>query len=153
MRLYLLYIIASISNLYLILFYWGLSAGFSNTLPIAALIGSALLFVVASPIVVFNVKAGALIGLLCCSVILFYNAFFLFGTITTGNHGNPAKYLFLLPALTNFFATMYSIYILFKEKSSVVHQFSSLTTKYFAAGTPIILSIIYLVFVLGKFRY
>jgi len=56
-----------------VLFYLGVSAGFANYIPVAALLGSVLLFVVAVPLVVYYQKAGSLIGLIGCVLMLPYN--------------------------------------------------------------------------------
>jgi hypothetical protein len=72
MRIYIIYLLTSVLNFFLIMLYWGASAGFANYTPIVSLFGSLILFTVATPIIVYNTRIGLMLGGIGCLLILVY---------------------------------------------------------------------------------
>ena len=81
MRLYLAYLLAAILSFHLVMLYYGVSAGFANSLPVLALAGCVVLSAVASPVLVYNARAGLWLGALGCVLLLPYSVVFLGGVL------------------------------------------------------------------------
>lgn len=77
MRLYIGYLLAGLLNFYLVMLYYGVSAGFASYMPILALVGAAVLFVMAAPILIYQPKAGLYVGLIGCLFLLPYSVSFI----------------------------------------------------------------------------
>jgi hypothetical protein len=74
MTMYVLNILNGLANTYLLLLYWGFSAGPANYLPYVILIASLLLHFVCTVISLFRPKIGAAISLICSLAILFWQS-------------------------------------------------------------------------------
>lgn len=72
--MYALNILNGLANSYLLLIYWGFSAGTTNYMPYVILIASLLLHFVCSGISLFRSKIGAAISLACALPILFWQS-------------------------------------------------------------------------------
>lgn len=141
MRQYILYLIAAITTYYLIMFIWGVSAGFSSYMPIVAIIGSILMFVIAAPMLIVNYRVGLLIGIGCCLVMLPFNTMYFISFFRENKSGyNLFSILMLLPAIFTLLA-IYTSVVAFIKSSTV--DFSK-PVKIILALAPVLLFIIYL---------
>jgi hypothetical protein len=124
---------------------YGVSAGFANYFPIIALIGSVFLFVIASPILVYNARLGLIVGLISCLLILPYNVIYVKGVFEDGVF-NWGVLLAILPTVL----VLISIYLTTKPiilKHTVMAGIpSNKAIKLFLSGTPIFLFVLYLIF-------
>jgi hypothetical protein len=77
MRIYIGYLLAGLSTFYLVMLYYGVSAGFASYLPILALVGATVLFVVAAPLLVYQPKSGLYVGAVGCLLLLPYSVVFI----------------------------------------------------------------------------
>lgn len=143
MRLYILYILTALLTSWMILFLYGVSAGFANYAPIVALLGSVLLFVLAAPILIHSKYVGLIIGLAGCLLIVPYNIGFTKGVFDDGvfNWG-------VLVAVIPTFLILFSIFftakgLLFRDTVAKVPW--GLTAKILLTGTPIVLFVLYLI--------
>ena len=146
MKTYAIYLIASLLNFYLIMIYWGVSAGFANYLPIISLFGSVIVFGFASPIIIFYRKSGLILGLLGCLMILVYEIPFLGLNIYKVFGENKFQWeaiLFSLPSIISFIC----VYCTIKELlHSNYKEISNKYLKIILAGIPIILFLYYCYF-------
>jgi len=145
MKLYILYIVSAILNFFSIMFLLGLSAGFANPLPILSLTGSILLFIIATPVVVFKVKVGAVLGAISISLMLPYNFMSLISTLKNINDNTFGSYLFLLPVIINFITIGYLFKKFQKKSFSVIKPGGSNSIKLVLSCLPVILFAIYLI--------
>jgi hypothetical protein len=79
MRIYIGYLLAGLSTFYLVMLYYGVSAGFASYVPILALVGAMVLFVVAAPLLVYHPKSGLCVGAVGCLLLLPYSLGFIAG--------------------------------------------------------------------------
>jgi hypothetical protein len=81
MRIYIGYLLAGLLTFYLVMLYYGVSAGFASYVPILALVGAMVLFVLAAPVLVYNTKVGLYLGVAGCLLQLPYSLVFLAGIV------------------------------------------------------------------------
>ncbi len=148
MRLYILYTLTALLTFWMILFLYGVSAGFANYTPIAALVGSVVLFVLAAPIFVYRQRVGLIIGLAGCLLIVPYNIGFARSVFDEGVL-NWGVLIAILPTLLILFSLFFNVRGLM-VKNAVVKMPSGLTPKILLAGIPITLFLLYLIFY-GKY--
>lgn len=142
MRQYILYLITAITTYYLVMFIWGVSAGFNSYMPIVAVIGSILLFVVAAPILAVNYKVGLFLGIGCCLIMLPFNAMYFLSFFKENKSGyNLFSILMLLPTIFNLLTIDTSV-VAFRKNSTI--GFSK-SFKIVLAVVPVFLFIIYLI--------
>ena len=77
MRIYVAYLLAALLNFYLVMLYYGVSAGFASPVPVLALVGSLILSAMAAPVLVYNARVGLWLGALGCGLLLPYSLLFL----------------------------------------------------------------------------
>ena len=108
MRVYLLYILTGLITFWIILILLGVSAGFADYIPVVALVGSVLLFTVASPILVLKKRLGLVIGIVSCLLILPFDITFTISLFqdTTFSWGTLFGFV---PILLSFLSLFYSI--------------------------------------------
>ncbi len=148
MRLYILYTLTALLTSWMILFLYGVSAGFANYAPIAALLGSVLLFILAAPILICSQRVGLIIGLTGCLLIVPYNIGFTKSVFDDGVF-NWGVLIAMLPTLLILFSLFFTAMgLLFK--GTVMKTPQGLTAKMLLAGIPIILFLLYLIFY-GKY--
>jgi hypothetical protein len=148
MRLYILYTLTALLTSWMILFLYGVSAGFANYAPIAALLGSVLLFILAAPILIFSKRIGLIIGLIGCLLIVPYNIGFTKSVFDDGVF-NWGVLIAILPTVLILFGIFFTAKgLLFKD--TVIKIPSGLTAKILLAGIPIALFLLYLIFY-GKY--
>ena len=148
MRLYILYTLTALLTSWMILFLYGVSAGFSNYAPIAALLGSVLLFILAAPMLIYIKRVGLIIGLVGCLLIVPYNMGFTKSVFDDGVF-NWGVLIAILPTLLILFSLFFTAKgLLFKD--TVITIPSGLTAKILLAGIPIALFLLYLIFY-GKY--
>lgn len=139
---YILYLITAVTTYYLVMFMWGVSAGFSNYVPIVAVVGSIIMFVVAAPVLVLSNRVGVLLGLCCCLMMLPFNAGYFLSFFKDNRSGyNLFSFLMLLPAIFNLLAIYISVFAFFKKNT--IDFAKSIKIIFILA--PILLFIIYLV--------
>lgn len=145
-KIYILYVIAALCTAWIVAFYLGFSAGFANYVPIAALLGSVLLFVIAVPLIVYYQRPGLFTGLIGCFLMLPYSLMFV-GHLFKGYSGKWkfSIILIMIPSilvLINAYLTVNSLFIRKSEMSPIAtHNVS----KLILAGIPVLLFVIYLV--------
>jgi len=81
MRIYLAYLLAAILSFWLVMFYYGFSAGFASHLPVLALAGTVVLSAIAAPVLVYHARAGLWLGAIGCGLLLPYSVVFLVGVL------------------------------------------------------------------------
>lgn len=148
MRLYIFYTLTALLTSWMILFLYGVSAGFANYVPIAALLGSVVLFVLAAPIFVYRQRVGLIIGLAGCLLIVPYNISFAKSVFDDGVL-NWGVLIAMLPTLLILFSLFFTAKGLML-KNAVVKMPSGLTSKILLAGIPIALFLLYIIFY-GKY--
>jgi hypothetical protein len=144
MKLYIFYVLTALFTAWMVLFIFGVSAGFASYIPIAALLGSLLLFLVAAPIFVFNVKIGLKTGLIGCLFLLPYNLMFVIGVISDGIL-NWGILLIFIPTFLMIVSTYLTAKLLLKKKFVISDKPSNKIIKIMLSGTPIVLFIIYFI--------
>src|SRR5258708_13931321 len=75
-KLYTLYVLTAMLNFWVILFNLGFSAGLANYFPVFALLGTILLFIIASPMLVYKMCMGIIIGFASFFFIFPYSILF-----------------------------------------------------------------------------
>jgi hypothetical protein len=148
MRLYIFYTLTALLTSWMILFLYGVSAGFANYAPIAALLGSVVLFVLAAPIFVYRQRVGLIVGLAGCLLIVPYNIGFAKSVFDDGVL-NWGVLIAMLPTLLILFSLFFTAKGLML-KNAVVKMPSGLTSKILLAGIPIALFLLYIIFY-GKY--
>jgi len=153
MKLYFLYIVSAIFNFYAIMLMWGVSAGFASYLPIASVICSILLFVIAAPVIVFNSKWGLISGLVFSLIMTPFSVMYIIGTIGDSNYHDLISLLFNIPYLLPFVVVGYTGKILIKKKYSLIHFPNSLISKILLSATPILLFAVYVLSISKNFSF
>lgn|GEM_PF-1804137 len=144
MRSYFLYILTGLVTFWVVMFLFGVSAGFANYTPIMAIIGSALLFTVASPTLVINKRIGLIIGAISSLLILPFDIGF---TISIFDDGaiNWGTFLAFAPIILVSLSLFYTVKD-FKSSAILLNQ----TVKILLFCIPILFFILYIVFY-GKY--
>ncbi len=146
MKLYFLYITTAILNFYVIMFLWGVSAGFASYLPVASVTSSILLLVIASPIIVFNPKFGLALGLILSVIMIPFSVAYIIGTIGDKNYHSFIALLFEIPFLLPFAIIGYAGNRVIRRNYHL--QFPRTTiSKLLLATIPILLFLIYAIYV------
>jgi hypothetical protein len=70
MRIYTLCLLVGLPNLYILLLYWGFSAGPANYIPIVSFFSALLLYFVCSIVNLFLPKVGAIVSVVCAVLTL-----------------------------------------------------------------------------------
>jgi hypothetical protein len=143
MRIYIVYIFTAILSSWVIAFYLGFSSGFASYLPILALLGTIILFVIAAPILMYYRQSGLIIGLISSLSILPYSIMFLKGILEDGvlNWG----ILLALPTLLTIISIcLTGMALLGKATIAIIP--SNPIAKLVLAGSPIGLFILYILF-------
>ncbi|GAC1417847.1 MAG: hypothetical protein NVS1B13_19730 [Flavisolibacter sp.] len=140
MARYILFILTAITNYYLIMFLWGVSAGFSNYIPIIAAIGTILMFVIATPMLAINFKTGLVVGLIYSLAILSFNIGYLVTVIEDKKYHVFIGLLTLIPTVLNIVTIFFIITGLRKGGSTINPSF-----KIVLAIVPVIVFLIYLI--------
>jgi hypothetical protein len=148
MRLYIFYTLTALLTSWMILFLYGVSAGSANYAPIAALLGSVVLFVLAAPIFVYRQRVGLIVGLAGCLLIVPYNIGFAKSVFDDGVF-DWGVLVAILPTLLILFSLFFTAKGLML-KNAVVKMPSGLTSKILLAGIPIALFLLYIIFY-GKY--
>ncbi|RCR65965.1 hypothetical protein [Larkinella punicea] len=147
MKIYISYFSTAFFNFWLISFYLGFSAGFASYIPIVALLGVVILFVIAIPILIYYFRIGIIIGLIACIILSVHGVSIFWGIIEEGSFNWG---LFIL---SPFFLTLTSIYFslnaLYGTKK-ISNLPKDKNIKLILSSIPIILFTLYLIFY-GKF--
>ena len=98
MRIYLAYLLAAFLSFYLVMLYYGVSAGFASAIPVFTLVGAFVLSAVAAPVLVYHTRTGLWLGALGCGLLLPYSVLFL-GSIFREWHWNWFMALAMLPTV------------------------------------------------------
>jgi hypothetical protein len=125
----------------------GFSVGFANYIPIVALLGAILLFIVALPTLIYSPRIGVIVGLGACVMLLAYGISTFLGVIEDGvfNWG--------ILILTPFVLTLISIYLslnILLSKREMPNIPKDKVIKVILSSIPIILFALYLIFY-GKY--
>jgi len=150
MRFYINYIVLSLLVFFIIMFYYGVSAGFENYMPVLALIGSFLLFVIAAPIIVYQYRLGVMVGSVGCVFIVPYSIFFLKGVLDDGGF-NWVVILAAFPLLLLSFNLYGGLKLLLnKEENEKIRGRSNY--KIFLSALPLLLFVLYIA-IYGKYWF
>jgi hypothetical protein len=161
MRLYGAYLLAAILSFYLLMLYYGVSAGLANYSPIAALIGAILLSVGAAPTLLFHQRFGLWLGLVGCLLLLPYSLVFLSQIVAAFAKGETARWFYLfagLPAMFVLLSTYWTVRSLWQQ----VDPTTSIPTRWWLkgllAGLPLLAWTSYLISIWpymswGMFRF
>jgi len=141
MRVYLSYVFTGLVTFWVVLFLFGVSAGFAHYAPIIALIGSVLLFAVASPILVLQKRLGLIIGIVSCLLILPFDIGFTISLFDDGvfNWGTLLGFVPIVLIGLSLFFTM-------KDFKGNRQSFTNLKIKILLFSIPILLLILYIIF-------
>lgn len=139
MKLYSLYILSAILNFYAIMLMWGVSAGFASYLPIASVISAILLFVIATPLLVFHAKWGAIFGLVLSVVMIPFSVVYIISTIGDSRYHSAISLLFNIPYLLPFAIAGYTGNILIRKNYSSIKFPSAFISKILLSATPLLL--------------
>ncbi|MFC0317952.1 MULTISPECIES: hypothetical protein [Olivibacter] len=144
-RTYLMYIVTSLITFWVVLFLFGVSAGFANYAPIIAMLGTVLLFSIASPLLVIKKRLGLVFGLIGGLLILPFDIGFTAGVFEDGlfNWGVVLGFVPIILVLLSLFYTV-------KELKVKGEQALSNIVRITMIGVPILLSILYIV-IYGKY--
>src|SRR5919199_44362 len=148
MKLYFINISASLTNLYLHLILWGLSAGFVNYVPVVAIIGCILLFVIIPPLLVLRPRLGYLGGLLCALSILPWAFGFLISSVHEIYSVHEFQFtliniLLFMPCLLLLVSGYLSAYFFVKKKDIALPTDTWL--RFSLATIPALLFILYII--------
>lgn len=149
-RIYTFYIISALGTAWLIAFNLGFSAGFTNYVPIAALLGCILLLIIAVPLIIYFQKLGLIIGLIACLLMLPYSLMLLselFGALR--GRWKWGILLIVIPSATVLFSTGFTVKALITTKNMSDIAPNSVS-KILLVCIPIALFILYL-FLYGKY--
>lgn len=144
MRTYLLYFFTGLLTFYITLFLFGISAGFANITPVLAIIGSVLIFSLATPFLIIKRKIGIMLGLISCGLIFPFILGFTFslfedGALNIGTLFGFLPIILLLLAIYNSFKTLKL------EQSNI-----NISLKYVLIIIPVGITILYVIFY-GKY--
>lgn len=145
MKLYILYIITSLLTAWIILVLLGVSAGFANLTPIGGLLGSLFLFVIATPLLLYNSRIGLILGLIFLTGMLPY-------TIGFAKSGlddkvfNWGVILSFLPGLLTLLALYLSAKQIFFQSAISLSLPTSSVAKFILAAIPIGITLLYFIF-------
>ena len=81
MRIYVTYLLAALLSFYLVMLYYGVSAGFASPVPVLALVGTLVLSAFAAPALVYSARVGLWLGTLGCGLLLPCSVTFLRGVL------------------------------------------------------------------------
>lgn len=149
-KIYVFYIISALSIAWLVVFNLGFSAGFANYIPIAALLGCILLFIIATPLLVYFQKTGLIIGLIACLLILPYSLMLLSELL--GELKGRWKWgilLLVIPSVAVLFSTGFTVKALV-TKTTMPNIAQNNISKILLASIPIAFFLLYLV-LYGKY--
>lgn len=145
MKIYILYIITSLLTAWVILVLFGVSAGFANFIPIAGLLGSLLLFVVATPLLLYNSRTGLILGIVFLIAMLPYVLGFAKSGLEDGFF-NWGIIISLLPALITLVALYLSVKQIFFQPAINLSLPINTTVKFVLAATPVGITLLYFIF-------
>jgi hypothetical protein len=145
MKIYFLYIIASLLTVWVILVFLGVSAGFANLTPIIAIIGALFLFAIATPLLIYNTRIGLILGLLSLIAMLPFTIGFAKSGLADRIF-NWGVILTLLPVLLTFISLYLSVKQIFFQPVINLYLPVSATAKFLLAAIPVVITLLYFVF-------
>ncbi len=149
MRIYICYLLSSILNFLLIIFYWGVSAGLANYSPIIALVGTIILLVLALPAIVYTKQIGLILGSIGCSLILVYELPLLIMNLkkVVLEHKFQWEAIgFSMPAILAILSTYFTVKALLKKDDISLNMPSNRYLKGLLAAIPLVLFFLYIIF-------
>lgn len=143
MKAYFLYFFTAIFNIYVVLFYFGMSAGFSNYLPIFSLFGGIILFVIAIPFTVYKLKIGLSVAVIALTMMLPYGLSFIFHLFTDYSGGYSwALLIIMLPSILLLLSFILTVKYLVRKKDRLTKFGKKL--KLVLAAIPLMIFIAYI---------
>jgi hypothetical protein len=143
MRIYIFYLITALLISWMILFLHGVSAGFASYAPISALLGSVILFTIAAPVFIYNVRIGLIIGLIGCLLMLPYMFMIVKGVFEDGVF-NWGILIGVLPTVLILLSTYFTVKPLLVKSTLVSGIPSNAVVKLLLSVIPLALFILYL---------
>lgn len=150
MKLYSLFFLTAISNIYTILILWGFSAGFASLIPQLACVAAILLLIIVTPLSMFNGKWATILGFALSVFMLPFNVGYFVSIVTDKNEQSIVSFLFTIPAILNLCVTGYTGIILLRKRAVLIEISNSIALRFFLAVIPIFLFIAYLVWLFQK---
>lgn len=138
MKSYFLYILTGIVTFGIVMFFYGVSAGFANYTPIMAIISSALLFTVAAPALIAQKRLGLIIGIIGELLILPFAVGLTVGIFEDGGV-NWGIILAFLPIVLILLSLLFTVKD-FKTGEIILSR----TVKIMLIGAPILLFLLYI---------
>lgn len=148
-KLYIGYILTAVLNFYVIMLYYGVSTGFANYAPVAALLGALVLFSSAAPIILYKTRMGLILGMIGCLLILPFSIMFL-KSVFEDEIFNWSLLLITLPSIFVFISIFFTTKSLFNKNGLLLDIQANKLIKFLLFITPILLLILYLIFY-GKY--
>jgi len=145
MKFYFLYIATSLLTAWVILVLLGVSAGFANFIPVIALIGSLLLFAIATPVMLYYNRLGVILGLIFLLMIIPYSV----GFAKSGLEDrvfNWGVVLTFLPLFLAILAVYLSVKYIFFQPSISLSLPTSFIAKLLLSAIPIATTLLYFIF-------
>lgn len=143
MKIYILYLITALIVFWMILFLYGISAGFASYAPILALLGSVVLFIIATPAFIYNVRIGLIIGLIGCLLIIPFMLLILKGLYEDGVF-NLGILIGMTPVSIILLSTYFTVKKLFFDSVTESNISPNAGVKFLLAGIPVVLFGIYI---------
>jgi len=156
MKIFITYLLTAIISYWMVMFFFGVSAGFANYSPILSVLGSVLLFSVVSPVLVFNSRLGLYGGIIASLLMLPQGFMFVLGALDD-NVFNWGVILVSLPFLLIVFNLFFTLNKVVKKDYSLKGIPVNNSFKMILSGIPIMLFIVYLISIweylsLGMFK-
>ena len=156
MKIFITYLLTAIISYWMVMFFFGVSAGFANYSPILSVLGSVLLFSVVSPVLVFNSRLGLYGGIIASLLMLPQGFMFVLGALDD-NVFNWGVILVSLPFLLIVFNLFFTLKKVVKKDYSLKGIPVNNSFKMILSGIPIMLFIVYLISIweylsLGMFK-
>lgn len=145
MKIYILYIITSLLTAWVILFLLGVSSGFANFIPIAGLLGSLLLFAVATPLLLYNSRTGLILGIIFLIAMLPY----IFGFAKSGLEDGVFNWgiiISLLPSLVTLVTLYLSVKQIIFQPAINLSLPTNSTVKFVLAAIQVGITLLYFIF-------
>jgi hypothetical protein len=143
-KLYTLYAFTAMLNFWVILLNMGFSAGLTNYFPVFALLGTILLFIIASPMLVYKMRMGLIIGLATLLFIFPYNILFVISLFQDWSFSLNLL-LVTIPSILVLGCIYITVKYLFTKGYFVSIKSINETTKILLYVMPILLFIIYII--------
>ncbi|WP_316838578.1 hypothetical protein [Pedobacter gandavensis] len=147
-NVYFIYVVSALWTAWVVSFSLGFSSGFASSIPVAALLGSVVIFTVASPVVIYKTNLGLLLGLIGYLFIIPFN-FILIKRILEDGIFNWIILIGLSMPLLVLMGFIVTMKLILKKNIHLI-EFNGKYLRLALSYTPIILFALYLI-LYGKY--